>query len=66
MKKITEDMTIGQILEAHPGKASILAEKFQMMCLGCPHSQMETLEEAAENHSLEVDKLLAELNKKED
>lgn len=33
-----------------------------MHCIGCPSSQMETLEEAAAVHDIEIDLLLARLN----
>ena len=33
-----------------------------MGCLGCPSSQMESLEQAAEIHGLEIDKLIEQLN----
>jgi hybrid cluster-associated redox disulfide protein len=34
-----------------------------MACLGCPGGSLETLEEAAEAHSVSLEKLLEELNK---
>lgn len=40
-----KDTRIGEILEKAPEKAEILLE-IGMHCLGCPASQMETLEEA--------------------
>jgi hybrid cluster-associated redox disulfide protein len=36
---------------------------FGMGCVGCPSAQMETLEEAAAVHGMNLDNLLAELNK---
>ena len=59
---ITKDMTIGAILAAKPESAEILMAA-GMHCLGCPSSQMESLEEACMVHGLEVETVLANLNK---
>lgn len=58
---ITKDMLIGEILEAKPGSATILMSN-GMGCVGCPSSQMESLEQAADIHGLPIDKLMTELN----
>ena len=58
---ITKDMLIGNILEVKEGAASVLMAN-GMGCLGCPSSQMETLEQAAEIHGLEIDTLIQQLN----
>lgn len=58
---ITKDMIISEILQAKPGAASILMAN-GMGCLGCPSSQMESLEQAAEIHGLDIEKLIKELN----
>ena len=55
-------MKIGALLEANPEKAEILLAA-GMHCLGCPASQAETLEEAWAVHGIDVEELLAELNK---
>ena len=59
--KITKDMLIGQILQINPGLAPVLMAG-GMHCVGCPSSQMESLEEAATVHGIDVDVLLARLN----
>ncbi len=59
--KITKDMTIGEILQVNQGLAPVLMAG-GMHCVGCPSSQMETLEEAAMVHGIETDVLLARLN----
>ena len=46
-----KDTRIGEILEKAPEKAEILLE-IGMHCLGCPASQMETLEEACDVHGI--------------
>ena len=47
--KFEKDTRIGEILEKSPEKADILLE-IGMHCLGCPASQMETIEEACAVH----------------
>ena len=59
---IDKNMKIGELLEQFPEKADILLEA-GMHCLGCPASQMETLEEACGVHGIDVDDLVKELNK---
>ena len=60
--KIEKTTTIGEILEKAPEKADLLLEA-GMHCLGCPASQMETLEEACEVHGIDADELVEKLNK---
>lgn len=61
MEKVTKDMTIGEIIRLNPKYAEVLMT-FGMGCVGCPASQAETLEEAAQVHGLELDNLLRALN----
>lgn len=56
-----KDTKIGEILEKAPEKAEILLE-IGMHCLGCPASQMETLEEACAVHGIDVEELVNRLN----
>ena len=58
---IEKTMRIGDLLEEYPDKADILLEA-GMHCLGCPASQMETLEEACEVHGIDVEELIETLN----
>ena len=60
--EINKDTTIGEILEKAPEKAELLLE-VGMHCLGCPASQMETLEEACAVHGLDVNEVVEKLNK---
>lgn len=60
--KITKDMTIGEVVRQHANSVDVLMS-FGMGCVGCPSAQAETLEEAAEVHGLELEKLLEALNK---
>ena len=57
-----KDTRIGEILEKAPEKAEILLE-IGMHCLGCPASQMETLEEACDVHGIDVNEVLEKLSK---
>ena len=59
--KFDKDTTIGEILEKAPEKTDILLE-IGMHCLGCPASQMETLEEAWAVHGIDVEEVIAKLN----
>ena len=55
--EFNKDTTIGEILEKAPEKAEILLE-IGMHCLGCPASQMETLEEACDVHGIDVEEVI--------
>ena len=55
-------MTIGELIRSYPEKAEILLAA-GMHCLGCPASQGETIAEACEVHGIDVEELIAELNK---
>lgn len=59
--KITKEMLIGDILRINPNAAPILMS-FGMGCLGCPSSQMESLEQAAAVHGIDVNQLIERLN----
>ncbi len=58
---VSKDITIGELLSLDMGCAPILMSA-GMHCIGCPASQMETIEEAAFVHGLDPDELLEELN----
>lgn len=62
--KFNKDTKIGEILEIAQEKADILIE-IGMHCLGCPASQMETLEEACEVHGIDVEEVVKKLNEEE-
>ena len=59
--KIEKNTKLGELLEKAPEKADILLE-IGMHCLGCPASQMETLEEACAVHGIDVEEVIAKLN----
>lgn len=59
--KITKDTLIGELIRKKPEAAETLMS-FGMGCVGCPSSQMESLEEAAMVHGLDLEKLMKALN----
>ena len=58
---VTEDMLIGEILQADATVAPILMAS-GMHCIGCPASQGESLEEAAMVHGIDSDELVTKIN----
>lgn len=61
MAKVTKNTLIGQLLQIDPNIAAILM-RAGMHCIGCPSSQMESLEEAAMVHGLDADVLVNQIN----
>ncbi len=59
--EITRDMIIGDIIRKKPETIEILLNS-GLGCIGCPSAQMESVEEAAMVHGLNVDELLTKLN----
>ena len=59
--KFNKDTKIGEILQVALEKAEILME-IGMHSLGCPASQMETLEETCEVHGIDVEEVVNKLN----
>lgn len=61
MAKVNKEMVISEVLQINSGLIPILLES-GMHCLGCPSSQLESLEEACMVHGIEVDTLVDQLN----
>ena len=61
MITITKDMSIGEVLSLDETTEPILTE-YGMHCMGCPVSQMETLEEGCLVHGTDVTELVERLN----
>ena len=59
--KIKKTMTIDDVLKINENLATVLMG-FGLHCFGCPMSRMETLEEAALVHGVDVEIMLAKLN----
>ena len=61
MKEVTKDMIIGDMLAQDMSIAAILMNA-GMHCIGCPSSQMETLEDACKVHGISIEEVLEKLN----
>ena len=59
--RVSRQTMIGELLQIDEDIAPILLE-IGMHCLGCPSSQMETIEEAAAVHGINPDDLVEEIN----
>lgn len=60
--QITKQTTMGELLTYDRGVAIVLMQA-GMHCIGCPSSIHESLEEACMVHGIDVDELLANINK---
>lgn len=60
--KISKDMTVGEILNNYSNAQEVLGG-FGMHCFGCPVSQMETVEQAAQAHGIDVKFMMQQLEK---
>ena len=58
---ITKNMSIGEVLMIDRDTSPIMME-YGMHCMGCPFSQMETLEMGCAAHGSDVDELVRKLN----
>lgn len=66
LAKITGKTKLGDIVEKYPKAAEVLADKYQLHCIGCFAAAFETLKEGAEAHGMsekEIEKLVEDLNK---
>ena len=61
MAQVAKDPKNGELMMMFPEAAPILME-IGMHCLGCPASQMETLEEAAMVHGIDSALLVEKIN----
>ena len=61
MVKVDKSMIIGDLIKLDENLIYILKRE-GMHCVGCPSSQMETLEEAAYVHGMDPDVLVSRLN----
>lgn len=62
MGNITKDMTLGQVLQTNPTSAQVFL-KWGIHCSGCPAASMETVEQGAMMHGINIDELIEDLNK---
>ena len=61
MARVSKSTMIGELLQIDAEVAPILLN-IGMHCLGCPSSQMETIEEAAMVHGIDPDGLVTDIN----
>ena len=61
LMQVTKDMLIGELLQLDIDTAQILMGA-GMHCVGCPSSQMESLEEACMVHGISCEQLVNVLN----
>ena len=62
---LTKDMTFGELLSKYYSTCPKLVDDLMeagMGCIGCPHSQMESIEEGAMGHGIDPELLVANLN----
>ncbi len=59
---ITKDINIYELLDKYPQLEDVL-EQHGLTCVGCPGATMETIEQAASGHSIDLEKLLEDINK---
>lgn len=61
MGQITKDMTIMEVVNKHPQSIKIFYQH-GLFCIGCSVAYRETVEQGAQAHGIDVDKLMEELN----
>lgn len=59
---ISRTMTFAELMRTYPQSVAVL-KKFNLGCIGCMGAQNESLEQGANAHGLDIEELLAELNK---
>lgn len=60
--KITKDMAIGEVISKHPESVEVFL-KNGLGCIGCGMAQLESVEQGAKAHGIDVKKLISDLNK---
>ena len=60
MVQVSKETMIGDLLRIDQNVAPILLN-IGMHCLGCPSSQMETIEEAAMVHGMDIEVLMTKI-----
>ncbi|QXE91721.1 DUF1858 domain-containing protein [Geomonas subterranea] len=62
MAQVTKDMTFAAVMRMHPDVVKVLA-KYNLGCIGCMGAQNESLEQGCAAHGINVDDIVADLNK---
>lgn len=60
-RTVHKDMLMGQLVRMDPVIIEVLMRE-GMHCIGCPSSQMESLEQACMVHGLDVDEVVEDIN----
>ncbi len=63
MAKITRDSGIIDAVQAHPEIIEVF-QQYGLGCVGCMAANFETIGQGASAHGLDVDALIADINKK--
>lgn len=61
MEKIKATMLVNEVLDLDDELCEVFLAN-GLNCLGCPGAAKESLEEAAEGHGVDLEKLLSDLN----
>ncbi|MDD3236532.1 MAG: DUF1858 domain-containing protein [Candidatus Gastranaerophilales bacterium] len=61
MEKVTKEMSIIDIVQAHPESLEVFA-KYGMGCIGCAAAKFENLEAGAKVHGIDPQKMVDEIN----
>ena len=59
--KITEDMTIKEVIDNHPETAMVFM-KYNVGCIGCLAASFEKVKDIATVHSIDIKALVKDLN----
>lgn len=59
---ITKKMSIMEVVQKYPQTVAVF-QNFGMGCLGCAAARFENIEQGAAAHGIDIDALVAELNK---
>ncbi|MFH1638345.1 MAG: DUF1858 domain-containing protein [Candidatus Woesearchaeota archaeon] len=62
MAKLKKEMAIGEVVAKHPDTVEVFM-KHGMHCVGCAIASMETVEQGAKAHGMDIKKLMGDLNK---
>lgn len=60
-RTVNKDMLMGQLVRMDPVIIEVLMRE-GMHCIGCPSSQMESLEQACMVHGLDVNEVVEDIN----
>lgn len=59
---ITKNMSIGEVVKKYPQTVPVFFEH-RLGCLGCAAAYFENIEQGAKAHGIDIDALIADLNK---